>query len=130
MVPPKLLLDSHVLVWLIKGEKGIGRQARALIDQAPAIYISAATIWELNIKVALKRMTLSEVFEAKVLKTGFLELPVSFGHSRAIRDIQLPQGDPFDKLLVATASVEGLLFLTADISTLSVGLPFVIDVRK
>lgn len=129
MVPSNtLLLDSHVLIWLLNEEKGIGQQTRDLIDQAQAVHISAASIWELNIKKALGQINLSETFEADVLKTGFLELPVTFIHSRAIADIGLAQGDPFDKLLVAQAKTEGLLFLTADRSIIATGLPFVMDV--
>lgn len=130
MVPASILLDSHVLVWWINEEKGIGAEAMRLINEAPKVYVSAASIWELRIKAALGQIPLSETFEADILQTGFVELPVTFVHSKAIRDILLPQGDPFDKLLIAAASVERLLFLTADTSALATGLPFVVDVRK
>ncbi len=68
MAPSNILLGSHVLIWLINNEKGIGQQARELIDQAAVVYVSAASIGELNIKKALGQIELPHTFEADVLE--------------------------------------------------------------
>lgn len=130
MVPSRLLLDSHILVWLINGEKGIGAGGLEMIHQASEVYVSAASVWELNIKTALGQMTLPEDFEDNITRTGFVELPIRFTHARAVRAIQMAHADPFDRLLVAQAKVEGLAFLTADKTLLRLELPFVVNASK
>ncbi len=130
MAPVSVLLDSHVLIWLIARDSRIGPEAQALIDDAEKVYVSAATIWELAIKADTGRLKLPETFEADVLRSGFIELPISFDHTRSIKGISLLQNDPFDRLLVAQASAENLRFLTADKAILSAKLGFVSDVTK
>lgn len=114
MDPSKLLLDSHVLIWLIMGEKFLGSATRQKIDQAGAVYVSAATVWELNIKTARGQIQLPPDFEALIARTGFVELPVTFAHAKLIRTIQTAHADPFDKMLLAQGLAENLPFVTAD----------------
>lgn len=125
----RLLLDSHVLIWWINGEKALGSDTRQKIDQAEAVYVSAGTIWELNIKTALGQMQLPNNFEALIAHTGFVELPVTFAHAKLIRTIQTSHADPFDKILLAQGLAEGIPLVTADKVLLSSKYQ-TIDARK
>ena len=124
-----LLLDSHVVIWLLDDNPRLGPSARAAIDSAPAAMCSAATLWELKIKQGAGKLRLPEGFTDAVLASGMREVAVSSTHVEAIDPAALPHRDPFDHMLVAQARVEGLQLLTADAAILSEGLPFVIDAR-
>jgi len=110
----KLLLDSHVLLWW----KGLNpRLTPGLLEAiggAEEVYVSAATAWELGLKVSLGKLVLPGPVEAGILSAGFVELPVTFRHTQ--RAVALPplHTDPFDRMLVAQAVVEGLTLVTHD----------------
>ena len=89
--------------------------ARGQISAAEAVYVSAASIWEIAIKAALRKIdddvgVLADAIEA----SGFLELPVSARHAVALANLPAHPTDPFDRLLIAQAFSEPLHFLTAD----------------
>lgn len=114
MAPSRLLLDSHILVWLVNGEKRIGSGTLQKIHQAEIVYISAASVWELNIKAALGQMQLPSGFETLITRSGFVELPVTFAHAKSVRAIKTAHADPFDKMLLAQGLIENLPLITAD----------------
>jgi PIN domain nuclease of toxin-antitoxin system len=109
-----LLLDSHVLLWALVGSAKLTRSARAAIHQAPEVYVSAASAWELAIKAALGKLRTPDNLELEVRRSGFLPLPVTFAHAAAAAKLPLLHRDPFDRMLVAQASVESLTLLTSD----------------
>lgn len=125
-----MLLDSHVVVWLMDDNPRLGPTAREAIASAPTVMCSVASIWELNIKQLNGKLRLPTDFTDAVLAAGLVELTVSSAHVTAIDPSALPHRDPFDHMLVAQARVERLRFLSADAAILSAGLPFVIDARE
>jgi len=122
------LLDTHVLLWLLTDDPALGDQARQLILRRPAHY-SAASAWELAIKAGLGKVTIPDGLAAELRDAGLVELPVTSEHALAVRAVSLPHRDPFDRLLVAAARIEGLTLLTADRVLLAAGLPGVVDAR-
>lgn len=114
----RLLLDTHILLWSLAAPERIGQSARAEIeDPANLVMFSAASIWEIAIKAALRRpdfdfdpyLVLSEAAEI-----GFVELPISSRAAAMVRDLPPHHQDPFDRLLVAQALSEPAQLLTAD----------------
>lgn len=124
-----MLLDSHVVLWLMDDNPRLGSVAREAIISSPQVVCSTASFWELTIKQRLGKLQLPEGVINSTLAAGIQELPVSSAHVHAIDFAALPHRDPFDHMLVAQARVEGMKMLTADTSILSAGLPFVVDAR-
>lgn len=123
----RLLIDSHVLLWILDAKPGIGSAARRHIQDADRVFVSAASVWELRIKASLGKLILPADFESAILRAGFLELPVYFHHSSALSSLVTAHKDPFDRLLLATAQSEGLMLLTVDEKLRT--LPGTIDAR-
>jgi PIN domain nuclease of toxin-antitoxin system len=109
----RLLLDTHVLIWWDEGRR-LSRDARRAIHEAPEVFVSAASAWEVAIKVALGRLRPTRTVEEAAGESGFVELPVTFRHAARIAALPLHHRDPFDRLLVAQAEVEGLTLVTRD----------------
>ena len=109
----RLLLDTHVLIWWDEGQR-LSPTARRAIREAQEVFVSAASAWEVAIKIALGRLRPTRTVEEAAGESGFMELPVTFRH--AVRTAALPfhHRDPFDRLLVAQAEVEGLTLVTRD----------------
>lgn len=114
-----LLLDTQLLLWAAGRPEKLSPQARAWID-APEneLLFSAASLWEITIKQGLGRADFQ--VEAGVLRRGLLthgyaELPVTATHALAVGDLPAIHKDPFDRILVAQAAVEGAILLTADV---------------
>lgn len=107
-----LLLDTHALVWWDNGE--LPARVVKRIRGADQVYVSAATAWEIAIKAALGKIAVrGEVSEA-IADYGFTELPVQVNHAEAVRQLPPHHRDPFDRLLIAQARVEGLTLVSRD----------------
>ena len=114
----KLLLDTHLLLWAAGQPERLSAKARRLInDKGNEPLFSAASLWEVAIKRGLGR----EDFKADVrllrrglLDNGYKELPIISDHVVAIESLPPIHRDPFDRLLVAQATVEGVTLLTLD----------------
>lgn len=124
-----ILCDSHVLIWWLAGSPRLGARARARI--AAGTYASAASIAELTVKALLGRLVVPADLGREVARAGFVELPLSAAHADALHALPraLSTHDPFDRMLLAQAVVEGVDLLTADERLLALGLPFVVDAR-
>ena len=109
-----LLLDSHVILWWLADDPRLSRKARRLIERADEAYVSAATTWELALKVSLGKLEMPGSFIETVEEEGFLHLPVTPVHAVAVKALPWHHRDPFDRLLVAQAKVEGLRLVTAE----------------
>lgn len=114
-----LLLDTHVLLWALTDDKRLKPAARIAIEDPSAIvYVSAASAWEIAIKAGLGRIRLSgnpaKWLPVELARADFTELPVSMEHAFAVERLPRHHGDPFDRLLVAQAQIEGLALATAD----------------
>lgn len=113
-----LLLDTHVALWAIADDRKLVKKARALIESPKAaVWISAATIWEIAIKHGLGRgdMPLSGQDALRYFRaSGYRLLPVEPEHAAAIEELPAHHGDPFDRLLVAQALIEPMRLMTHD----------------
>jgi PIN domain nuclease of toxin-antitoxin system len=108
-----LLLDTHVLIWWDEGRR-LAAEARRAIADADAVYVSAASAWEIAIKIGLGRLRPRRTVEQAVAESGFLELPVTFRHAERVAGLPPHHRDPFDRLLIAQAELENLTLVTRD----------------
>lgn len=126
---PGVLLDSHVLLWVLADDPQLGPRARELILSGPC-FVSGATTWELAIKAALGKVDLPPDWADAVAASGVGELPIRHVHAYALDGAHvLPHRDPFDRMLLVQSQVEGLILLTADRRILSVADAHVRDAR-
>jgi len=114
----KLLLDTHLLLWAADDIRLVPSAARALIrDPDNELIFSVVSLWETAIKAGLKRHNLradARVLRRRLLDNGYTELPLRSDHAVAIDTLPPLHRDPFDRILVAQAMVEGITLLTAD----------------
>ena len=111
----RLLLDTQALLWWLGDAAELGPAARnAIGDGANTVFVSAASAWEMEIKRALGKLRSPEDLEETLMAERFLELPVRFAHTAALRALPSLHRDPFDRLLVAQAGVERLTIVTSD----------------
>jgi PIN domain nuclease of toxin-antitoxin system len=114
----KLLLDTHVLLRAAGAPRRLPRAARALLeDEANELVFSAASLWEVAIKQRLGREDFradARLLRRSLLDNGYAELPVNSAHAVALDLLPPLHKDPFDRMLIAQAVVEGIMLLTAD----------------
>jgi len=111
----RLLLDTHVFLWAVTANRRLKLSTRELLSRADAVYVSAASIWEIAIKARLGKIEADTSFLVDAIDgSGFQELPVSAHHAAAVAKLPLHHSDPFDRLLLAQAFSEPLRFVTAD----------------
>jgi len=114
----KLLLDTHLLLWAAGEPSRLSGPARVLIDDsANELIFSAASLWEIAIKRGLGRDDFRvdlRLLRRGLLDNGYCELPVTSEHAVAIESLPPIHKDPFDRILVAQATLEGMALLTVD----------------
>lgn len=111
----RILLDTHILLWLVDGNSRLTSEARKLIKEADQVYVSAATIWEIAIKVQLGKLAVDPTeLIGEMQRNGFEELPVYSRHAKEVAKLTLHHRDPFDRLLVAQAKAEMMRLITND----------------
>jgi PIN domain nuclease of toxin-antitoxin system len=123
MTEPALLLDSNIVVWLDQKPERIPSAVLLRIESAPAVFLSAVTAWELAIKQALGSLTLLRPVSSLIHTHQMTELPVTIRHGEAVGNLPLHHRDPFDRLLVAQALMEGLVLVTSDKKLADYGVP-------
>jgi len=112
----KLLLDSYTFLWWLAEDPKLRAEARqAVADPSSIVHVSAATVWELSIKAALGKLDLdgADLVE-EIGENGFVELPMTARHSLAAATLPRHHDDPFDRMLIAQARIEGLTIVTRD----------------
>jgi PIN domain nuclease of toxin-antitoxin system len=114
----KLLLDTQILLWAAGASKSLSRAARGLLTKPEnELLFSPASLWEVAIKGGLGREDFQvepRVLRRALLDNGYTELPITSQHTVAVADLPPLHKDPFDRLLLAQAMVEGITLLTAD----------------
>ena len=114
----RLLLDTHLLVWAMGEPERLPACCVAMLeDPSNSLVFSVASLWELVIKQALGRPDFNlepSLLRQALLDGGWQELPIEASHALAVSHLPPLHRDPFDRLLLAQAQVEGLLLLTAD----------------
>jgi len=114
-----LLLDTHALLWWLASDRKLGPFAKKQVaDPGNVVWVSAATAWEIAIKVGIGRLDLGEPPEQclprEIERGGFRSLAVTVAHALAVRTLPRHHADPFDRLLIAQAVTDGLRIVTAD----------------
>ena len=118
----RLLLDTHAFLWFIADDPQLSTRARTLIeDRANERLISAASLWEMAIKVSLGKLTLADPFDVfmprELAANQVSVLPIELRHAVHVASLPFPPSnhrDPFDRLIIAQGIVEGLTILSAD----------------
>jgi PIN domain nuclease of toxin-antitoxin system len=114
-----LLLDTHVFIWCYDDSPLLGRRAReAIALSANDAFVSAASIWEIAIKLSIGKLKLRGGIPDRIVDDltayGFSEIPVTAHHAAEVRTLPWHHSDPFDRLLIAQARHEGLTLVTVD----------------
>lgn len=111
----RLLLDTHIFLWCVQNNRRLSKAVQSQIQDADEVYVSSASIWEASIKIGLKKLHVDiDLLIGAITESGFLELPITALHAAAICRLDPIHKDPFDRLLIAQAISEPLIFLTAD----------------
>jgi len=114
----KLLLDTHVLLWAASHPEKLSRRARRLLSDPENILIfSAVSLWEIAIKQGIGRSDFqvdARLLRRGLLDNGYEELAMTSAHAVALDTLPPLHKDPFDRMLVAQARVEGITLMTAD----------------
>jgi PIN domain nuclease of toxin-antitoxin system len=122
----KLLLDTHAALWWLSGDERFGENAaRQLSDETNQVLLSAAVVWEVAIKRSLGKLEAPDDFDSTLLHAGAQGLPVSLDHAAAVERLPWHHRDPFDRLLVAQASIEGAAIVTRDESLRPYGVTLI-----
>jgi PIN domain nuclease of toxin-antitoxin system len=114
-----MLLDTHAFLWWIAGDERLSRRAaQAIADGGNEIFVSAASIWEIAIKGRLGRLGIpgdpGAFIGGQIVENAFRGLPIDAAHALRIWSLPDHHQDPFDRMLVAQAQVEGLKLVSRD----------------
>ncbi len=121
----RLLLDTHVVLWWVAGDRRLSKRTRDLISSPDnEVAVSAASYWETAIKIGLGRIDIDLVELSSALsEDGFDELPVRARHTLKLASLPRLHADPFDRLLIAQAISEQYILVTRDESILAYASP-------
>ncbi len=118
----KLLLDTHILLWVMRDADELSAAARAMIARADEVYVSSISLWEAAIKSSLGKLPVAPArLEAAAVAAGFRPLAVTWVHALALHGLPMLHRDPFDRMLVAQAVSEPLHLLTSDAALAAYG---------
>ncbi len=120
----RLLLDTHVFLWWLRDDRRLpARLAAAIRDPTTEVLVSAASVWEAAIKAALGKLDLAGDLVTEIAANHFSELPITARHAQLAGALPRHHDDPFDRLLVAQARLEGLHLATHDEAFRPYGVP-------
>jgi PIN domain nuclease of toxin-antitoxin system len=127
----KFLLDTHILLWAAGAPNKLPPQIRACIENLEnELYFSTASIWEIAIKRKLGRNDFAvdpRQFQIALTDNGYVEMPIRSEHALFVYNLPLIHQDPFDRILVAQSSLEGMGILTVDQALIDYGGSVVFD---
>jgi PIN domain nuclease of toxin-antitoxin system len=112
-----LLLDTHAFLWWIAGDAALSSPARLAIgDPANTVFVSAASAWEIATKVRIGKLTGAAAVAVNLAQAvalqGFISLPISFAHGQSAGALPGPHKDPFDRMLIAQAMLDGMVLIS------------------
>jgi PIN domain nuclease of toxin-antitoxin system len=111
----RILLDTHLLLWWLEASPSLSKQAREIIcDPENTVFVSAVSLWEIWLKQSLGKLRLPVDFSERLSAESFESLPLTACQTRQISLLPWRHRDPFDRMLIAQAQVEKLVFLTVD----------------
>lgn len=109
------LLDTHILIWWAEDNKKLSSDFKKIItDTTNNIFISVASVWEVEIKTKLKKIKLKTPFEKIVNKYGFNYLDIKLNHILGLKNLKDYHKDPFDRILISQSISEKMTLLTDD----------------
>ena len=115
----KLLLDTHILLWLMQDSRQLSAEARRLILGAESLHVSTVSLWEVAIKRSIGKIKLDpDALDAHLKASAVQPLAMTWQHARQLRELPAHHGDPFDRMLLAQALSEPLHLLTHDAALL------------
>jgi PIN domain nuclease of toxin-antitoxin system len=118
----KLLLDTHVLLWILSGDKRIKKIEKRLLSPDDDVFFSVVSLWEIAIKSSAGKIDAqADAVRSAALASRYEELPVFAPHAVHVAKLPWYHRDPFDRLLVAQAMTEPMRLLTADADLLAYG---------
>jgi PIN domain nuclease of toxin-antitoxin system len=110
-----LLLDTHVVLWAFGAPERLRPEVRReIVDPRNAVFVSAVSIWEVEIKRALGKLRAPDGLDLLCRERGFDALDITFEHAVAAGSLPPHHADPFDRMLIAQATVERVTVVTAD----------------
>ncbi|MFJ3323501.1 type II toxin-antitoxin system VapC family toxin [Streptomyces griseus] len=110
----RLLLDTHVILWWLADSDELSGQVKELLDTEPSVHLSAISAWEIAIKHSLGKLDGPDDLAERVRDSQFTTLPITAGHGVRAGGLPPLHRDPFDRILVAQAQIEGMTILTRD----------------
>lgn len=110
----RLLLDTHVVLWQLSGERELAASAQEVIAAADDLLFSAVSFAEIGIKAAVGKLDVPDDLQARIADSGIRALGLSPAHGLAVADLPVHHRDPFDRLIIAQAVIERLTVVTAD----------------
>ncbi|HCS78206.1 TPA: PIN domain nuclease [Patescibacteria group bacterium] len=111
----RYLLDTHIFIWWLSDDPRLSTSYRKILTQGEnTVYLSIASIWEMYLKQESGKLKFPKELEKIIGKTGFVLLPISFTHLSRLSQLPKLHKDPFDRILIAQAQVEKLVFITDD----------------
>lgn len=111
----RLLVDTNALLWWLADDPSLSPAARdAIADPNNEPLVSAASVWEIAIKRSLGKLTAPDDLPDRIADEGFAWLPIGAQHAWTVRHLPMHHADPFDRVLVAQAVVEGVPIVTTD----------------
>ena len=115
----RILLDTQAWLWMVSDPDRLSRRARRLVQRSDSeLFVSAATAWEIAIKWGVGKLTLPadpvEYVRSRITQTGVTPLAIRHEHATQVARLPPHHRDPFDRLLIAQATVEDLVLLTGD----------------
>lgn len=122
----KYLLDTHILLWALLGDKRLSSIKKDLKSPRNEIYFSSASIWEITIKNMKGKINVGgrDIFD-KSIDMEYIELPIKSNHIALLTSLSRPESgfhtDPFDNILIAQAKAEGMILITKDSAILKYG---------
>ena len=120
----RLLLDTHALLWWLAGGDELRTAAyEAIASSASVVHVSAASAWEMSIKRAKGHLDSPTDLVDAMAANGFAELAIHVAHAELAGALPSHHADPFDRLLVAQARIEGLTIVTRDPAFEAYGVP-------
>ena len=110
-----LLLDTHVLIWVLENNSKLSEAAKAeIIKGENMVFVSAASIWEISIKQAIGKLVIPDNLHQEIEKHRFTLLDINYDHAQLAGRLPNKHKDPFDRMLIAQAQLENLTLITAD----------------
>ena len=110
----RYLLDTCVLLWWLEGNRKLNEEIIDTISTSQMVFVSAATQWEISIKRSLGKLKIPDNLDEELTANDFIPLDIKHAHAKLAGRLPKHHSDPFDRMLIAQAKLEDLVFITAD----------------